>query len=162
MLLYEIVDILKKYKLKYALVGGYALALHGIIRATMDVDIVLNLTLSDFERAEKALMQIGLKSRLPIRAQDVIKMRKEYIENRNLIAWSFVDYQNPSRQVDILITENLSDLGVESISVSGRKISVVSLEGLLKMKLKANRDKDQLDIKLIKEKLSEKNNTQKN
>lgn len=34
-------------------------------------------------------------------------MRKEYIENRNLIAWSFVDYQNPSRQVDILITKDL-------------------------------------------------------
>lgn len=161
MLLYEVIDALKSHKLRYALVGGYALALHGIIRATMDVDIVLNLTLSDFEHAEKALMQIGLKSRLPIRAQDVIKMRKEYIENRNLMAWSFVDYQNPTRQVDILITENLSELDIESVSVSGRKISVVSLESLLKMKLKANRDKDQLDIKLIKEKLSENNNTKK-
>ncbi|MCO5114497.1 MAG: hypothetical protein M9899_10025 [Bdellovibrionaceae bacterium] len=161
MLLYEVIDILKSHRLKYALVGGYALALHGIIRATVDVDLVLNLTLSDFEHAEKALMKIGLKSRLPIRAQDVIKMRKEYIENRNLMAWSFVDYQNPSRQVDILITENLSDLDVESVSVSGRKISVVSLEGLLKMKLKSHRDKDQLDIKLIKEKLGEKNHPPK-
>ncbi|HEY8269813.1 MAG TPA: hypothetical protein VIG33_02925 [Pseudobdellovibrionaceae bacterium] len=97
MLLYQITDIFDISKIKYALVGGYALALHGLVRATMDVDLVLNLKQSDFEQAETALGKIDLQSRLPIRAQDIIKMRKEYIENRNLIAWSFVDYKNPTR-----------------------------------------------------------------
>lgn len=156
MLLYEIVDALEQRKVKYSLVGGYALALHGIVRATMDVDLVLNLNLLDFERAEAALHSIRLQSRLPLRAQDVIKMRKEYIEKRNLIAWSFVDYDNPSRQVDILITENLKNLQVQKISVAGRKIPVVSLKQLLQLKSKSARPKDLLDIELIKEKLNEK------
>ena len=115
MFLYEVINSVESVKVKYAIVGGYALALHGIVRATMDVDLVLSLTLKDFELVEKAFQKIHLKSRLPIRAQDVIKMRNEYIEQRNLIAWSFVDYQNPSRQVDILITEDITNLDVENI-----------------------------------------------
>jgi hypothetical protein len=156
MLLYEIVDSFEAAKLKYALVGGYALALHGIVRATMDVDFVLALKQSDFENAEASLARIGLQSRLPIRAQDIIKMRKEYIENRNLIAWSFVDFKNPSRMVDILITKDIKDMKIEKISVGGRKISVVSLSNLLEMKVEAGRPQDLIDIESIKEKLNEK------
>lgn len=34
MLIYEIVDAFEKRGLKYAIVGGYALAMHGVVRAT--------------------------------------------------------------------------------------------------------------------------------
>lgn len=156
MLLYEITESFESLKVKYAVVGGFALALHGIVRATMDVDFVLTLTQSDFERAEKALAKIGMQSRLPIRAEDVIKMREEYINNRNLIAWSFVDYKNPSRQVDILITKDLKDLRTEKVSVGGRKITVATLAEILKMKKEAGRPQDLIDIKNIQEKLNEK------
>lgn len=156
MLLFEITDAFQKAKLKYAIVGGYAMALHGLVRATMDVDIVLSLRQDDYERAEKSLKSIDLQSRLPIRAQDVIKMREEYIENRNLIAWSFVDFNNPSRQVDILITKDLRDMDIVKISVGGRKIPVASLRELLKMKIEAGRPQDMIDIKNIEIKLNEK------
>ncbi len=156
MLLLEITDVFEKAQLKYALIGGYAMALHGLIRATVDVDFVIHLRVADFELAEKALAQVGLQSRLPVRAQDIIKMRIEYIENRNLIAWSFVDYKNPSRQVDILITKDLRDIKVENISVSGRKIPTATLGELLKMKTESGRPQDLIDIAHIKEKLNEK------
>ena len=156
MFLYEIIDIFDRKKLNYALVGGYALALHGIVRATIDIDIVLSLKLADYELAEKCLGEIGLKSRIPVRAQDVIKMRKEYIKNRNLIAWSFVDYKNPLRQVDILIIKDLKNLDTISISVAGKKIAVASLKELLKMKSISARPQDLVDIESIKRKLNEK------
>ena len=156
MLLYELTDAFTSAKLKYAVVGGYALALHGLVRATMDVDFVISLTQNDFELAEKTLNKIGLQSRLPIRAQDIIKMRKEFIEERNLIAWSFVDYKNPSRQVDILITKDLAKIETEKISVGGRKITVASLRELLKMKQESARPQDLIDIQNIKAKLDEK------
>lgn len=99
---------------------------------------------------------MGLRSRLPVQAQDIIKMRQEYIENRNLIAWSFVDYQDPSRQVDILITKDLREIEVEKVSVAKRKIAVANLKELLKMKTESGRPQDLIDIKNIKEKLNEK------
>lgn len=119
----------------------------------MDVDLILNLKLSDYELAEKTLAGIDLRSRLPVRAQDVIKMRKEYIENRNLIAWSFVDYKDPTWRVDILITKDLKEMNVEKVSVGGRKICVVSLPDLLAMKSEAGRPQDLVDIESIKAKL---------
>jgi len=156
MLIYQIVDTLEKRGVKYALVGGYALALHGIVRATMDVDFVIKLRQKDYQLAEEALGEIGLQSRLPISAHDVIKMRKEYIKNRNLMAWSFVDYQDPSRQADILITLDLKDIKIKRISVAGRKIAVASLEDLLKMKLAAGRSQDIADVDRIRGKINEK------
>lgn len=156
MFLYELTDAFTAAKVKFALVGGYALALHGVVRATMDVDFVLRLTQDDFELAEKTLNKLGLQSRIPVRAQDIIKMRKEYIEQRNLIAWSFVDYKNPSRQVDILITKDVGSMDIERISVGGRKIPVASLRELLKMKEEAGRPQDLIDIENIKAKLNEK------
>ena len=149
MLLYELTDAFEKAHLKYAVIGGYALALHGLVRATVDIDFILSLTQKDFELAEKVLAQLGLQSRLPVRAQDIIKMRKEYIENRNLLAWSFVDYKNPARQVDILITKDLKRLRVQTISVAGRKINVATLAELLKMKMEAGRPQDLIDADLL-------------
>jgi hypothetical protein len=156
MLLYDIVDSFNKNKLPYAIIGGVALALHGLVRATVDIDLVLCLKLEDYEKAEKALAQIGLKSRLPVRAEDIIKMRKEYIKNRNLLAWSFVDYEKPHRQVDILITHDMRKLKTQTMSVAGKKIKVITLQELLKMKLQAGRPQDLIDVENIKEKLNEK------
>lgn len=61
MFIYEITDAFSAAKLKFAVVGGYALALHGLVRATMDVDFVLSLTKEDFELAEKTLQKVGLQ-----------------------------------------------------------------------------------------------------
>ncbi|MNY72440.1 hypothetical protein D3C86_2110000 [compost metagenome] len=58
--------------------------------------------------------------------------------------------------VDILITKDIKDLKIEKVSVGGRKISVVSLQDLLEMKIEAGRPQDIIDIEHIKEKLNEK------
>ena len=156
MLIYQIVDQFQKAKIPFAVVGGYALALHGIVRATVDIDFVLKIDLENYEKAEACLKKIGLDSRIPVRAQDLVKMRKEYIKERNLIAWSFVDYKNPTKQVDILITKDISDLKIEKISVGGRKIPVATLESLFEMKKESGRPQDLIDIERIKEHLHEK------
>lgn len=64
MLLYELTDAFEKAKLKYALVGGYALALHGLVRATVDADFILTLKQADSELAEIILKAIVLQPRL--------------------------------------------------------------------------------------------------
>ncbi len=150
MLLYEMVDALQTKKVKFAIVGGYALALQGLVRSTVDIDIVLSLKLEDFKNAEMALKEIGLVSRIPVRAQDIISMREEFIEKKNLIAWSFVDFANPSRQIDIIITEDLKNLKIQSISVGSRKIPVATLEELLRMKTVSGRPQDLVDVENIR------------
>jgi hypothetical protein len=43
---------------RYVVVGGFALALHGVVRATKDVDILIEPTVDNARRALKALGQL--------------------------------------------------------------------------------------------------------
>ena len=90
-------------KLDYALVGGHAVALHGAVRGTVDIDFVFKWEKETLIRAERVLSKLGLVSRLPIVANDVFEFRDEYINNRNLIAWNFYHPNDASQQVDIII-----------------------------------------------------------
>ncbi len=161
MFILEIIKELDKNKIPYAIVGGYALAFHGAVRATVDVDLVIKLSLSQLEAIEKTLKEMGLQSRLPLNAKEVHQFRQEYIKNRNLIAWSFVDYKNPTRILDILLTEDLNRIKVESVSIGGYKVKIASLEDLKKMKEKSKRPQDLLDIENINRLLEEKNGSKK-
>ena len=48
----------------YAIVGGYAVCLHGAIRGTIDIDIAIYWNLENLEKAEFALKKIGLVSQI--------------------------------------------------------------------------------------------------
>ena len=61
MLIYEIHKAFEEHKIPYVIVGGYALAFHQIVRATVDVDLIIKLDLDTFEKAEKASRNICSK-----------------------------------------------------------------------------------------------------
>jgi predicted nucleotidyltransferase len=149
MFLQDVIRSLEKHNIKYALVGGYAVALHGAIRGTVDIDIVIALTKTSLEGAESALSEIGLQSRLPVTATDVYRFRKEYIENRNLAAWSFINPDNPIEVVDIIITEDVKNLKTVIREAFGMKIKVVAIPDLIAMKIKSGRRQDMEDIKAL-------------
>lgn len=146
MFLQNVVESLNRYRVKYALVGGYAVALHGAIRGTIDVDFVVALTRISLERAEKALNDIGLQSRLPINARDVYSFRKEYIQKRNLTAWSFVNPADRLQVVDILITEDANTIKTVTKKVFGINVKVAAIPDLIAIKKKAGRAQDLEDI----------------
>ena len=146
MFVQDVVESLDRYRVKYALVGGYAVALHGAIRGTIDVDIVVAMTRPSLERAEQALNDIGLQSRLPINARDVHAFREEYIQKRNLTGWSFVNPADPLQVVDILITEDANAVKTVTKKVSGTRIKVAAVADLIAIKKKAGRAQDLEDI----------------
>lgn len=155
MILSQVAQAFKDRKIKYWVVGGYAMALHGAIRGTVDVDVVIELEANAFEAAEAALKSIGLSSRLPVIASEVWRFREEYIRNRNLIAWSFFDPNRPTRMVDILIIHDARDYKGESIRIHGQSIQVISKRDLLKMKKRSGRPQDLEDAKMLEELIRE-------
>src|SRR5579859_1436028 len=104
MFLFDVVLALQKAKVPFAVTWGYAVALHGAARGTVDLDIVLRRSKPHFVAAERALKDLGLVPRLPVTAAEVFDFREEYIKNRNLIAWSFYNPKDPTQIVDIIIT----------------------------------------------------------
>ena len=150
MFLQRIVESLNKHRVKYALVGGYAVALHGAVRGTVDVDIVITHDRRAFKTTERALKHIGLDPRLPVTADELFDFREEYIKNKNLVAWSFVNYDNPLEMVDVIITENLTDLKTVRKTASGFDIKIVAIDDLIAIKEKSNRKQDREDIKALR------------
>lgn len=145
----DVASALDKAKIPYAIVGGYAVALHGAVRGTIDIDIVIKWTLKNLKDVEQALKNLGLVSSLPIDAKSVFHFREEYIQKRHLIAWNFYDPINPANQVDIIISYDLKNAKTTLIKTSGGKLRVLSLEDLIAMKKASGRPQDIEDIKAL-------------
>lgn len=139
----------EREKLPFALVGGYAVALLGAPRGTVDIDCIIRHTLEDFLRCDRALRRIGLVPRLPVTAKEIFEFREEYIRNRNLIAWSFLNPTNPIEIVDIIITTNLASVKTVVRKLGLAKIRVIAVEDLIKMKTGTHRPQDEADIKAL-------------
>lgn len=147
--LQKVCSCFEKHKIPYAIVGGYAVALLGAARGTIDVDFITKLEEQTFLKIEEAFKSLGFVSRLPVTAKEVFTFRQEYIEKRNLIAWSFYNPRNPLEIVDIIITENLDDCTTVNKTLDGQKIKVLSKTDLIRMKKKSGRPQDLIDIEAL-------------
>lgn len=151
MFLFKVCQALENADVPYAVVGGYAVALHGAVRGTVDVDIVVKWTFENLQKAEKAMRDIGLVSTLPITAKNIFDFKKEYIENRNLIAWNFHNPSNPVQQVGLIISYDLQDASTDLIQTPFGKIKILSRKDLIAMKKKSGRPQDLEDIRALGE-----------
>jgi hypothetical protein len=142
----KICAALKRAGVRYAIVGGHAVALHGAVRGTVDIDVVISWSRKSLSSTEKALKEIGLVSRLPITADDIFDFRKEYIENRNLTAWNFYNPDDLSVQVDIIISYDLKGKRTKRIQLADGPIQILDLRELIKMKRESARPQDIEDV----------------
>jgi len=138
----RVCEALADHGLRYALVGGHAVALHGAVRGTVDVDIALAWNLDTLEGAERALTELGLVSRLPVHAEDVFRFRDEYVRNRNLVAWNFYNPNNAAEQVDIVITYDLAGKRRQRVSTADGPVHILSRKDLIAMKQASGRPQD--------------------
>ena len=149
MWLTELAKTLNDFGPPYALVGGYAVALHGAIRGTIDIDLVIPCELKSYTGLEAALQSLGLVSRLPVSGEEVFRFRAEYISKRNLIAWSFSHPQEPRKIVNVIITEDLNELKTKTVQVERTKVILVSIQDLISMKKKSGRPQDIADVEAL-------------
>ncbi len=137
----RIAELLEAEHVEYALIGGYALALQGIVRLTEDVDILVEPTPENARRWVRAL------SRLPDGAA------KELAGDDTLHAEPYAIRINDEFTVDVM--NSASGLTWQELlpyRTRIEEINVVSLEGLLRMK-EHGRLKDQADAEAIRQAL---------
>ena len=85
MFLFDVVKKLEEFEVPYAIVGGHAVALHGAIRGTVDIDFITEWQLENLQKIELVMAELGLIPRLPITSIDLFKNRDTYILEKNLI-----------------------------------------------------------------------------
>lgn len=147
--LVRVCESFRAHRVRYAIVGGHAVALHGAVRGTIDLDIALNWSLQALGRAEKALADLGLVSRLPLTAADVFKYRDEYVRNRNLVAWNFYNPKNLGEQVDLIVTYDLTGRSLKKLDIGGSQVTILNREDLVSMKTESGRPQDIEDVKAL-------------
>ena len=139
----ELARLLERYRVRYVLVGGYALAAHGYVRMTQDIDIAVAPT------TENAVRWIAALSHLPDHAAADMAGEEDPFQGDYLHAIRI----NDEFTVDVLPSvagvsfEELETHAV-AIEVSGIALRVLDLEGLLLTK-QGVRPKDIADREIL-------------
>ena len=87
----EFIESLNANDVRYLIVGGYAVAYHGYMRTTKDIDIWLEMTPENAARVVEAIEQFGLAS-FGLQASD-------FSEPDQIVQLGY-----PPRRIDILTT----------------------------------------------------------
>ncbi len=58
----ELLELLNAHQVKYLIVGGYALAFHGVPRFTGDLDLYISTSPENAQRVHQALKEFGFES----------------------------------------------------------------------------------------------------
>jgi len=138
-------DALNRKNLDYAICGGWAMAIHGLPRATIDIDLLI-LT-EDLERVWKIAQNLGFDIEgLPLHFHDgKIEIRRISKIDRDSKKLFPIDF--------LLVTESLKKVWEdrELIEWEDGKTWTVSRDGLILLKTISGREQDLLDIKKLRE-----------
>lgn len=148
----DLFKALEKYKVRYMLVGGLAMNLHGVPRATMDVDIVLALDPANLKAFLGMTRDLKLKSVAPVNMEGLLdpEQRQKWLKDKNMLVFALrpPDINGPT--VDVLIDPPLD---IEAAlkrairrEVSKVNISLISIEDLIRLKEQTGRSQDKSDV----------------
>jgi hypothetical protein len=153
----KIFDELNRRDVKYVVVGGLAVVLHGHPRLTMDADLVVALDSHNARSAIEALLSLGFAARIPVDPVHFAsrEVRQAWIRDKNMLVFSMSDSNNPFFAVDLFVDppiqyEELA-IAAEWKEVDGVQVHVCSLADLLRMKRLSGRPEDLSDIKALED-----------
>jgi predicted nucleotidyltransferase len=137
---------LEQYQVKYLLVGGFAVAFHGYIRATEDLDLWIKDDVENIGKFKDVLKSQGVKGLDDIRSFDLIPGFTQF----NLGTAGFtIDPMKSLKAFSAYDFDKCFDRAQEG-EYNAIKFKVISAPDLLQEKLATNRPKDQGDIERLK------------
>ena len=151
----KLFEKLHQEKIRYLICGGLAVNIYGIPRMTADIDILIDFEEGNVRRFEGALEDLNFASLIPIKLTSLLdaEYRKQMINHKNLIAYSYYNTKSNFMNVDILIDNPFSFENMwkerEMREVDSSPIQIVSLKHLIEMKRHANRVQDVQDILML-------------
>lgn len=126
---------------RYLVIGGIACILHGYVRATTDVDILIERSLANAERVLAALERVGYGFAREWSAREILERPITVIGDDPqvdifTVAWN-VKYEDAVRRASV-------------VEVEGVEIPLASLDDLIATK-RTGRALDQADIEALEE-----------
>jgi predicted nucleotidyltransferase len=144
--------LLNEHEIRYVIVGGIAVILHGIPRLTADLDVAIDLEPAQARRAIDALQRTGFVAEIPIDIRQFAdeNVRRSWIAEKNMKALSLHDGEMPPTVIDILAESPIAfeDLyrRAKLVSLDEMTLRVASIPDLIALKRLSGRPEDLRDI----------------
>ncbi|MDN3510782.1 MAG: nucleotidyltransferase family protein [Candidatus Jettenia sp.] len=153
---FEILEGLYKSKIRYLIVGGLSVNLYGVPRVTQDIDIIIAMNKENILKVTSLLKESGYVPRQTVNPDDLANPDKvkDWIENKNLKAFSFYHKKDNYKVVEIVLVHPL-DFEKSFINRTVKRakdidIYLASVDDIIKMKEFSGRTQDVSDIEMLK------------
>lgn len=147
---------LAQHQVRYMLVGGLAMNLHGVPRMTMDVDLVLAMDEENLDRFIGCARTLGLtpQAPVPLAALKDAGQRRQWAEQKHMIAFALNPAQPGAPTVDVLIAPAI-DISAAIARAQTRlvedvPVSLAAVEDMIALKAAAGRRQDIADIEHLR------------
>lgn len=142
--LLRVCSLLNKHGARYLIVGGHACILHGHVRTTEDVDILVEDSMENFQRVIAGLSELEDHAAAELTPQDiaenvVVKIADEVEVDVSRQAWQV-------RYADAVAT-------AEAVTIEGVLVPFISLEMLIESKT-TYREQDRADLVRLRDLLA--------
>ncbi len=148
----DLLQALADETVQFVLVGGLAVQLHGFLRSTFDIDLVLAMDDDNLSRFIDVAKRFGL---LPVAPVSIDALRspvqiEQWHREKGMLAFALREAHAGGGLVDVLVRPEVPFDQLVGHAVMGdlfgRQVRIASIDDLLVMKRAANRPKDLLDI----------------
>jgi len=152
----RILAAFERAAVRYVVVGGVAVVLHGHLRLTADLDLVVQLERRNLEAALRALAELGYRPRAPVPALGFADpdTREAWVRDKGLIVFSFSCSDRPGLEVDLFAREPFPFDQVHAravrVPLDTAQAVVIALDDLLALKSKAGRPSDLADVEALR------------
>lgn len=151
----ELFRKLQRNEVKYLLVGGVAVNLHGAERMTMDIDLMIAQDAANLPRFLAVARELRLKPNLPVTLEQFCNPATldSWVREKHMLAFQLRAPEIDAPSIDILVNpvvrfEEAHARRVPLI-VDGVEISVAAIEDLVALKSGTGRSIDASDIKAL-------------
>lgn len=130
----------QKHKVKYLVIGGVAAVMHGVPRATFDLDILIEATQENAQHLLDALVEVNFGTATMISAKELVAHEITIFQDRVRI-----DVQTSTPGIDFKSAWERR----ETMQYQEQSFYVVSRQDLIASKRAAGRNVDLEDVRLL-------------
>ncbi len=152
---------LQQARVRYLVVGGVAVVLHGYPRFTADLDLVVALDRENALGLVGALTTLGYRPRAPVQAAAFAdpETRRSWIQDKGLTVFSFWSPAHPATEIDVFVAEPFpmepALARAVRVQLGALSVPVASIADLIFLKRLSARPKDLDDIRALEAILAE-------
>lgn len=150
-----IIGALAEHEVRYLIVGGMAVVVHGHGRMTHDLDLVIELEYDNVQRAFTALAGLGYQPRVPVTAAQFADPaeRRSWIEHKHMTVLNLYSDRFRTTPIDLFVEEPFEFASAHARAhvqaLGDLEVRVVDLATLIQMKQAAGRAIDLDDVRQL-------------